>query len=303
MRKLKIIFSFLFVAVTCFGLAAVKAEEKIVAVVNQEIITQRDLESFLNFMRVQLSKQFSSKEIEEKIAAMKADLLDRLIEDRLILQEARRNNLQVDEARVKSKISELKKRYSSDVEFENSLKTQGLVEADLEVKIREQLLMFNIVETKIRNKISVKPAEITQYYNRENSEFNQTEKREFQSLAGTDQEKALKIVLDLRDNKDLNEVAKESAFTLNVFSSYKGGELKKEVEDVLFNLKSGEVSEPLKINDNYYVFKLIKITPPRKQVLSESQDFIYSLLYEKKMQEAMFKWVEELKKKAYIKKI
>ncbi len=303
MRKLKIIFSFLFIAITCFSLTVVKAEEKIVAVVNKEAITQRDLEAFLNFMRVQLSKQFSPKELEEKIAVMKADLLDRLIEDRLILQEARRNNLQVDEARLKSKISELKKRYNSEDEFENSLKSQGLVEADLVSKIREQLLMFNIVETKIRNKISVKPAEITQYYNRENSEFDLSEKREFQSLAGRDQEKALKVVQDLRDEKDLNEVAKESAFTLNVFSSYKGKELKKEVEDVLFNLKVGEVSAPVKINDNYYVFKLSKITPPRKQALSEAQDYIYSLLYEKKMQEAMVRWVEELKKKAYIKKL
>jgi len=304
MRKISSFFKIFIVLVTlagCFSFA--RAEEKIVAVVNNEIITQRDLEAFLNFMRVQLSQQYTSKELDEKIAVMKSDLLDRLIEDRIILQEAKKNNLQADEARIKLKIDELKKRYNNETEFENSLKSQGLVEADLAARVRDQILMYNIVEIKIRDKIVVKPSEITEYYNKNPADFSLTEEREFQSLTGLDQAKAQKATEDLRQGKDLNDVVKESGFTLNAFSSRKGGELKKDVEDLLFNLKIKEVSDPVKIKDNYYVFQLSKIKPPRQQVLSEVQDAIHGMLYEKKMQEAMVKWVDELKKKAYIKKI
>ncbi len=303
MRKIKVyfgIFTILLAAGASFSIA--QAEEKIVAIVNNEIITQRDLESFLNFMRVQLSRQYSSNELEEKIAMMKADLLDRLIEDKLILQEARKNNLQADESRIKSKIDDLKKRYGSEAEFENSLKSQGLVEADLWAKIREQILMYNIVGTKIRDKIVVKPAEITGYYNKNTSDFSLPEERAFDLLSGADQDKAQKVTLDLRQGKDLKEAASESGFIRSVFNARQGKELKKEVEDVLFNLKIGEVSEPIKIKDNYYVFRLSEIKPPRKQALSEAQDSIYAVLYENKMQEATVKWVEELKKKAYLKK-
>jgi parvulin-like peptidyl-prolyl isomerase len=280
-----------------------RAEEKIVAIVNNEIITQRDLEAFLNFMRIQLSKEYSAKELDDKIAVMKSDLLDRLIEDKLILQEAKKNKLQADEGRIKAKIDELKKRYDSETDFENSLKNQGLVQADLEARVSDQILMYNIVETKIRDKITIKPAEITEYYNKNTAEFNLTEEREFQSLAGSDEAKARKIIDDLRQGKAVDEVVKESAFTLNVFNARKNGELKKDVEDVLFSLKSGEVSEPVKIKDSYYVFQLLKIKPTRQQALSEVQEAIHANLYEKKMQEAMAKWIDELKKKAYIKKI
>ncbi len=62
------------------------AQDKIAAIVNNDIITQKDLDDFLNFMRIQLSQDYSGKELENKIQAMKPDLLDRLIEDRLILQ-------------------------------------------------------------------------------------------------------------------------------------------------------------------------------------------------------------------------
>jgi peptidyl-prolyl cis-trans isomerase SurA len=280
-----------------------RAEEKIVAVVNSEVITQRDLEAFLNFMRVQLSKDFSARELDEKIAMMKSDLLNRLIEDRLILQEARKNNLKADDGRVMGKIDDLKRRYNSPTDFENSLKSQGLVEADLQDRVRDQILMYNIVEIKIRDKIRINPSEITEYYNKNIAEFNLPEEREFQSLAGSDEALAVKIVESLKNGRDINEAAKESGFTLNVFSARKNGELRKDVEDVLFNLDINAASEPIKIKDSYYVFKLNKIKPPRQQVLSEVQDSIHATIYEKKMQEAMFRWVEELKKKAYIKKI
>jgi parvulin-like peptidyl-prolyl isomerase len=284
-------------------ISVARAEEKIVAIVNNEIITQRDLEAFLNFMRIQLSKEYSAKELDEKIAVMKSDLLDRLIEDRLILQEAKKNNLRADESRIKAKIDELKKRYDSETDFENSLINQGLVEADLEARVRDQILMYNIVEIKIRDKIAIKPAEITEYYNKNTAEFILAEEREFQSLAGSDEAKAKKIVEDIRLGKNIEEVVKESSFTLNVFSARKDGELKKDVEDVLFSLKAAEVSEPIKIKDSYYVFQLLKIKPARQQVLSEVQEAIHANVYERKMQEAMTKWTDELKKKAYLKRL
>jgi peptidyl-prolyl cis-trans isomerase SurA len=304
---MKNIKSFVKISVFLFALAGVlsiaRAEEKIIAIVNKEVITQRDLESFLNFMKIQLSKEYSSTEIDGKIAAMKADLLDRLIEDRLILQEAKRNDLKVDEARVKGRVDELKKRYDSQGEFENTLKSQGLVEADLEDKVREQILMYNIVELKVRSKVVIKPVDITEYYNSHPAEFALPESREFRSLEGYHEDKAKMVAGDLRDGRDPDEVAKVSGFTLNTFTSFKGKELKKELEDVLFNLKAGEVSEPVQQKDVYYVFQLLRIIPPHQQPLSEIQDAIHEKLYENKMQETMAKWVDEIKKKAYIQKL
>ncbi len=69
----------------------------------------------------------------------------------------------------------------------------------------------------------------------------------------------------------------------------------------VFSLKPSETSSPIKIEDDYYVFKLENIIPPRQQNLSEVQDSIYNLLSEKKMQEGMAKWLDELKKQSYTK--
>ena len=115
------------------------AQDKVVAVVNNEIITQKDLNDFFNFIRMQYSRELKGQALEEKVSAAKQDLLQRLIEDRIMLQQAKNDKIVVESARVKAKIHDIKKRYALESEFEQDLAKQGLVEADLENKIREQM--------------------------------------------------------------------------------------------------------------------------------------------------------------------
>ena len=77
------------------------AQDKIIAIVNSDVITQKDLNDFLNFMRMQLMTEYKGKELENKIQSMKLDLIDKLVEDRLILQQAKKNNIQIDEGRLR----------------------------------------------------------------------------------------------------------------------------------------------------------------------------------------------------------
>ncbi len=66
------------------------AQDKIVAIVNEDVITKRDLDEFIVFTRIQLSREYQGRELETKLQSMKLDLLNKLIEDRLILQEAKK---------------------------------------------------------------------------------------------------------------------------------------------------------------------------------------------------------------------
>ena len=133
-----------------YGLTTIDlyAQDRIIAIVNKEIITQKDLNDFLNFIRMQLSTDYQGRELEAKVQAMKLNLLDKLVEDRLILQEAKKNSLQVDRNRIIARIEEIKKKFTSEEDFQNSLAQQGLVQGDLEAKIEEQMLMFNIIDIK-----------------------------------------------------------------------------------------------------------------------------------------------------------
>jgi len=279
------------------------AEDKIVAIVNNEIITQKDLNDFLNFNRMQLFKEFNEQEVERRIQSMEKDLLEKLIEDRLILQEAKKNNVKIDEFKIKARIAETKKHYPSDAEFQNDLAKQGLVQADLEKRIREQLLMYTIVEQSVQSKVMVRPEEVTDFYNNNTKEFISPEKRDLEIiiLDSDKEDLAKEFLTNFKSGQKLEDLAKKYFFTKDTLKSKRRGELRQDIEDVVFKMGVGEISEPVKVNDKYYVFILNNIMPSKQLTLSEAQDKIHAYLFENKMQEQLAKWIDELRAKAYIK--
>lgn len=277
------------------------AEDKIVAIVNNEAITSRDLNDFLNFMRLQLSREYKGMELEDKIVSLKSDLLNKLIEDRLILQEANKEKVSLDENRIKSRISEIKKHYNSDIEFQEELMRQGLTQADIEKKIREQFLMFNIIEREVRSKITIKPDEVTNFYENNRKEMLSSEKRELEAFALEKEDLAEAFSYSLRSGKKLEDLATRYPFTVNKLKVSSEDELNKDIEEVVFKLGINEISNPVKINDKYYVFRLIDIISPQQLTLKEAQNRIQNFLFEKRIQEKLNQWIDELKEKSYIK--
>lgn len=277
------------------------AQDKIVAIVNNDVITQKDLNDFVNFMRIQLSSELRGLELESKIQSMKLDLLNKLTEDRLILQEAKKNNLKIEDNRVREKINEVKKNYPTDIEFQNALAKEGLVLADIETRIREQLLMYSIIDREVRSKVKINPAEITEFYRKNIEEFKLPVQFELDSIAVKEESVALKILAKLKMGGNFEELSKEFSATLSKLNTAQDGRLRSDIEAVVLKMQPGDISEPVKIGDDYYIFKLNNLLPIRQQSLSEAQEKIYSFLINKKMQEIMSKWLDELKSRSYIK--
>lgn len=303
MEKRKI-WVLLFICYLLFGLSQLGyAQDKIVAIVNNDIITQKDLDDFSNFMRVQLSQEYSGKELENQLQSKKSDLINKLIEDRLILQEAKRYGVIVDENRVKARLDETRRRYPTELDFQDSLRSQGLVQGDIEAKIRDQFLIFNMIEYKIRRNITVAPTEVTNFYENNIQDFRATEERNIASLNTDDEDSAQKAYQGLKAGKSLESVINEYSLSSDELISARKGELRKDIEEAIFKLNIGGFSKPLKINDSYYIFKLESITAPRQLSLSETRDNIYTYLFNKKIEEELSKWLEELKKRSYIKYI
>src|SRR3989338_10794639 len=88
--------------------------DRIVAIVNKESITQSEADAFLNLIIMQLSQRYQGKELEEKIEHEKQELMGKMIEERIILQEAKRKKLQARADMVKKRLEEARRSYGSD---------------------------------------------------------------------------------------------------------------------------------------------------------------------------------------------
>jgi parvulin-like peptidyl-prolyl isomerase len=316
MRKIALLLAMLiscqFSVFSCRLIAA----PKIVAVVNNDAITEKDVDDAFRIFRVQLSRQYQGKELEDKIKEMKKDLLERIIEGRLMFQEgikllddARKNKdsyamfrLEIKPDQIKAKIKEMKKSYASDVDFENDLKKEGLTQADIESKVREQIMTDNVIDYWVRGQVKIRPEEVTDFYNKNSKDFDTGEDRELMMVTLENEDLAKSLSYNLRTGQKIEDLATRYPFNVNTLTANKNkGELRKDIEDVVFKLGLNEVSNPVMIEGKYYVFVLQNIVPSRKLALSDVQVKVYNYLYRIKMQEEMVKWLDELKKKAYIK--
>jgi parvulin-like peptidyl-prolyl isomerase len=298
MRKFRTIFIFLF----CFlnFMPACFPQDKIIAIVNNDVVTQKDLDNFIAFMRLQLSSELKGKQLDDKIESMKGEFVDRLIEDKIILQEAKKNKFTIDDNRIKGRIAEIRKQYPSDTEFQEALRRQGLVQADIESKVRDQMLMYGIIENKVRNKIVISPAEVTDFYQQNPANFKSSQIWELDFLVLESKDMAAEIAQAVRNGQPLEAVAGKYSLSASKLSM-KEGQFKKDVEAALLKLKPGDISDALNLGGKYYIFKLNSIVPPRQLTLPEAQESINSYLFSKKMQEGLEKWLNELRKQSYIK--
>jgi parvulin-like peptidyl-prolyl isomerase len=218
-----------------------------------------------------------------------------------MLQQAKAEKITIEPARIKAKINEIKKRYPLESDFERDLAKQGLVQADLENKIREQMLTFSIVEQKVRSKVAIRPEEVTDFYNQNKHKFVKPEERLLTVIILQDESAAKSLSYYLRLGEKLESLATRYAFSTDNLSVSEGQTLRGEIESVVFKLGVSEVSDPVKIDGQYYIFILDEILGSRQMDLVESQEKIQVYLFDKKVQERLTNWLDELKKQSYIK--
>ncbi len=281
---------FIFYLVYGFRICDCFAQDKIVAVVNNDIVTQKDLERLSKFLRLQTQKEFSEEE-----------LLERLIEDRLILQVALKENLQVNKNHIDMRIERIKKEYKTIEEFNNVLEREGLSLADLELKIKEQTLMYKIIDTKVRSKISISPQEITDYYLEHAQNFVEPEKRKLLVLNIEDKTLADRINKEFSNFKSFEEISSEYLLEIRDMGWVDKEQLRPEISEVIFRLKRGEFSPLLDLEGKFYIFKVEDISEEKELTLKDVQESIYYILFEEKMEEELTRWLEELKKNSFVK--
>lgn len=289
----------LFLPYPCANGETAAPADRIVAIVNKDTITQSEADAFLNLIVMQLSQRYQGKELEERIEDEKKELIDKMIEERIILQEAKRKKLEARADIVKKRLDEARRSYGSDREFQESLKLRGLTLRDLEKRMGEQMMLRGFIEQEVRSKIVISPDEVTGYYEKHKDDFLQPEMRSIELLYFEDENIAEKIVEDLKTGADFKQLAERHkvAYAKDALSK---SQLKPEIQEAVFSLEVNQVSGAVRLNEGIYAFKLLEIHPQELKDLADVGGWIYNYIFEEKLAVKLIDWIEELKSKAYI---
>jgi peptidyl-prolyl cis-trans isomerase SurA len=290
--------------------------DRIVAVVGDQIILESELGMQLEMY---LDQTGISPRSEKETDELKGQLLEQMINDKLLLLAARNDTTievtskEVEEA-VKNQLNRLKGEFTEEA-FEAQLKAEGLTESELKRKYREQirnqLMIDRLVSSKL-SRVSVSTREVKDFY--------QTYKDSI-----PDQPHALKlshILLEIRPSQEsldslrskaetIGKLAREGKDFAGLASLYsddptgeEGGDLGffgrgdmiPGFEEVAFALEPGEISDVVETEFGYHIIKveekkddqvrarhvLLLVRPSKKDTSQVVQvaDSLYHLLLE-----------------------
>lgn len=281
-----------------FNMGYSRAEDitKIIAKVNDQIITSKDLDDYCNSLNLRLSDEENS--ISQTDNNFKRKALDRYIEDKLVLDEAKREGIKISEPVIESRIERMIASYGSRDKFEEDLIERGLNISILREKIREQYLMREIIDRYVKSRVNVAPQEISSYYNENTDKFYSPQVYIFYMAKSSDNI-VLKEISKVIDQDGISKAQEKYADTLIKIESTKE-ELREDISAFLQSLVPGKHGIR-KVDDSFYLIYFESTIKPDLLPLIEVKEGIYQYLWNKKFKIIFDNWLKELKEKAVIK--
>jgi peptidyl-prolyl cis-trans isomerase SurA len=288
--------------------------DRVVAVVNKEVITWSELYKAMEFEATTQIKNLSEAERTKIFKESEASFLETLIDMRLQLQEAKSTGLEVTQEEVKETIENIQKKYSmTQTDFIDSLKKEGLNFEDYQKRLSEQILINKVVNYQIRNKIVVSDAEVKRYMEANREAFSGSETYKirqifFQKPEGTMdkkplEEKAMEIIKRLKAGEDFSALAR-------VYSEDPSGRLggdlgfvnkdimAKEFVEVLSGMNVGDFSMPFWTVKGLHIIKLDEKVSA--QNIDKVKEDVRRQLTEEQFSDKYKSWIKSLREKAYI---
>jgi len=311
-RRIFIIISIAFVMSA--ALSQAETINKFVAIVNDEVITQQDIDQLLAVLYAQYSQEYKGDELLQKMEQVKKDILNQVIEDKLVLSRAKELNIKVTESEISERLDYIKNGFSSEEEFYKTLETQGITIANLKDRYRDQVMMKKLVDYEVKSKISVLPSEISDYYEKHKDQFKEGDKCRVKNILIKAKDEVsfelAKVEIEdvfnkLKEGGNFDDLAMQYSQGPNAekggdMGYIEQGQMLEALDKAIFKLKPGEFSEPVKSEIGYHIFKVEDIKYGRLSSLEDVNKDIQMVLFQDKFKAQVNEWLSDLKKKAYI---
>jgi SurA-like N-terminal domain/PPIC-type PPIASE domain len=298
MGKFFFIIAFLLFLIGASFNAAVQAKEvaRVVAAVNNQVITSKDVNDYCAAMAYRLESQ--DKEVSCSDPKVKREALDRLLEDRLVLAEAKSGEMEVPRGMIEERLNRIRLSYPSREAFDESLIERGLTITSLKEILKEKMLMQTIVEYNVKSFVIVSPQEISDFYQTNKDSFKTPQSYVFFIAESYDYDE-LKKITETIDAEGIKKAHRDFGALLFAVESTRE-ELKRGLGDILSRLENSSYDIE-KVDDHYYLIYRDYVNEPRILSLEEAKEQIDAHLKDIQFKQRFVEWLKQLKETAVIK--
>ncbi|MBI9074084.1 MAG: peptidyl-prolyl cis-trans isomerase [Desulfatibacillum sp.] len=294
--------------------------DRIVAIVNTDVVMLSELETRMIPVMSQIQASTLSEEDKEKLVYQeREEMLRSMVSSLIARQECEKLGVKVLEEEIDAYMERFKQASSlTDEALRNQLKRDGLTMEMLRSQVRDTILFLKLKNTEVDSKIVVTEKEIQDYYKEHEEEY-----------AGQKQYHLRYILLPYPENatqEDKDAVAKTMGEIIamhkageafpslieNAASEKVGGsggdlglffvsDLTKDLGDLVVTMAAGDITSPMPVDQGLQIFWLEEIKPGEGRNLEQATEEIQMVLYNNQVQAKYNQWVSELEKSSYVK--
>ncbi len=277
-----------FIAAVLLALCAggLRAAQRTVAVVNGEKITAEELTKRLWWQHA-------------------AQDLTGLVDDTLLLQEARRLGLKPEEEQVDERFASLQANYKNKADFEKNLRSVGWTDEDLKSLIADQLLIRAAVIADGR--ISVTDADVKSFFDKNRDRLGAPEAVKLSQIfvnTKAEADDAYELLSSVRADFAKLSALRSADANLRKNSGSLGyipkGMLQPEIEKAVFALKPGEYTSPMATGNGWSIFKVDDVRPAKPADLAAIQADLKAALLNQEIARELPLLAAQLRQKAKI---
>ncbi|NTV42307.1 MAG: peptidylprolyl isomerase [Syntrophobacteraceae bacterium] len=296
--------------------AAKESTEDKIAVVNGVAIGRGEFDKAMS----RFEKQRNAEEkpaTPDEIKAMKERILQSLIDRELLLQEAKKAGVKVDDKEVEEQVANLKKRLGDEARFKQMLEKWEFNEAQFRDNLRSEMIVRKFLDQHVGAKATVSDQDAKAYYDAHPDVFKTTEQIRASHIlvkvepdaSAEDKTKAkdkmTAVQERIKKGEDFAAVAKEVS---DCPSKEKGGDLNffskgmmvAPFEEAAFGLSPGSVSDIVETQFGYHLIKVTEKKPEGTRAYDEVKGPVQQHLKQQRYAELRNKYMEELRSKAKI---
>ena len=283
---------------------AAHLHDRIVAVVNTEVITLSELEEEVGDVKAQNRQRYSGAELAQRLRQIDYMGLNRMIERKLQVQIAKRRGIKVTEEEVKDAIVRLRR--LGETPDENDPKELAM--------IRDQLTALHLINQQVRSSLLVSDVEILRFYQQHRDRFMlPPEVRISQILIALDpgsellavREKAQEVYALVKKGERFEELAAKysdgpEGRRGGNLGYIRQGDMLPQIQKEIEQAPLGSVTEPIASPIGMHIIRVDDRKPSDFRPFEEVKEDVRNLVFQLKSEEAYIVWIKEQKDKNYI---
>jgi peptidyl-prolyl cis-trans isomerase SurA len=318
MLKLISRFSLLLVLSSSALVFADTVVEEIIARVNNQIVTRSEYQHEQQQLKEEAQQQ-DAAHAQEIANKGEKDVLRGLIDRQLLLEKGKDLGITADTELIK-RLDEMRKQMKLDSidDLEKAAAAQGVSFEDFKQNMRTEIITQQVIQREVGGHINVTKEEEQKFYEEHKSDLERPEQVKLSEIlisteqAGDDQQKiaaaqakADDLLKQIKAGANFDDIAKKesqgpSASQGGDLGYFKRGTLAKQLEDLTFGMKAGQVSDPIRTKQGFVILKVTDHQtagiPPMNEIESRVQEAVYM----QKLQPALREYLKKLREEAFI---